>query len=468
MEWPAFDFTALRQRDLHAPVNIAVLGDTLLDQWVFVEEMIAGQDHCASVRTRGEALTPGGAANVARQLGHWNARVQLIGPLSRELRTALRFWGKNVLTELCFNSPKTPIKTRYLGEKALYFRADQEPPFYGLPNLELQECRDLAVKAIETMSWDVVVLVDYEKGFLTNETIQRTIMAATARGIPVVADPKRHVSQFRGAILKANAAYRNKHTGYPLADSPYEKILSVVTNGAKPPDIREDGRWRSVAVPSAPVLCRNHVGAGDCFAAHLGLGLALGLLLPEAVVLAHAAGRVYVQGDLGVPPWPHVIAKDLDPLRGKVIAVEQVRALRASLPDNVVFSNGVFRLPHAGHAWLCQWARQQGDVLVVGVNDDASAARLRPGQKVLRLAERVAMLAALEAVDWVVPFAEDTPEATMELLRPHILVKGHEYAEEAVPGADLVEEVRFAPASPFPGHATSILASLRDGNDASA
>lgn len=445
--------TLIRQRDLERPYRIAVVGDTILDKWVLIDELFSSQDHCLSARTKSavgaaEAELPGGAAGAARQLLHWNAEVHLIGPVARELMVSLRSWGKNVLTDLAFVCPRLPVKTRYhdvLGR--ILFRAEMEPAVYGMMPSELQECRDLAVKAIETLSWDAVFLVDYQKGFLTDDFIRRVIAAAEARKIPVVADPKREPHCFAGALLKVNQDYERSHF--------LSKVPHIVTFGSDEPLLCQDG-LQKIPGRGVPVACRNHVGAGDCFGAHLTLGLALGFANQAAAQFAHAAGRVYVQQLRGRPPWPHEIARDLDPLSGKVIDPGQLRALRSSLQGSVVFTNGVFRLPHAGHAWFMQWARQQGDVLVVGVNNDDSAARQRPGQVVLPLAERMALLAALESVDWIVPFGDDTPVATIDVLQPQILVKGNEYRDEDVPGCDLVEDVRFAPVSPFARHATEI------------
>jgi D-beta-D-heptose 7-phosphate kinase/D-beta-D-heptose 1-phosphate adenosyltransferase len=122
-----------------------------------------------------------------------------------------------------------------------------------------------------------------------------------------------------------------------------------------------------------------------------------------------------------------------------------------------VFANGCFRIPHTGHAQLCNWARQQGDVLVVGVNDDASVANLRPRQRCLPLDERATMLASLASVDWVVPFSEPDPCVIMRELKPDVLCKGAEYAGQQVPGSTLASEVRFMPEELCKRHATSLL-----------
>lgn len=115
----------------------------------------------------------------------------------------------------------------------------------------------------------------------------------------------------------------------------------------------------------------------------------------------------------------------------------------------VVFTNGCFDILHAGHIRCLQWARAQGDYLIVGLNSDASIRRLKgPGRPVNREQDRLEVLAALRCVDRVELFSEDTPYELVKRLRPHILVKGEDYIGKEVVGADLVREVRFAPLLP--------------------
>lgn len=112
----------------------------------------------------------------------------------------------------------------------------------------------------------------------------------------------------------------------------------------------------------------------------------------------------------------------------------------------VVFTNGCFDLLHLGHVTYLEEARGLGDLLVVGVNTDESVRRIKgPGRPIVPLEQRMAVLAALEAVDYVVPFGEDTPYELIKALRPHVLVKGGDWRTEEVVGRDLVEEVRIVP-----------------------
>ena len=149
----------------------------------------------------------------------------------------------------------------------------------------------------------------------------------------------------------------------------------------------------------------------------------------------------------------------------KILDWDRARAWRAGIRGRVVFTNGVFDLLHSGHVDVLLGARHHGDALVVGVNSDASVKRLKgPTRPVRRAAERCYVLAALEAVDAVVLFDEDTPFELIGALKPDVLVKGGDYTESSIVGAKEVRawggEVVVVPLTP--GHSTtSIIERLR-------
>ncbi|MCG8458943.1 MAG: D-glycero-beta-D-manno-heptose 1-phosphate adenylyltransferase, partial [Holophagales bacterium] len=183
-------------------------------------------------------------------------------------------------------------------------------------------------------------------------------------------------------------------------------------------------------------------GAGDTVIALMAAGLAAGMALPDATRLANLGAGLTVAklGAASVTPTElrRALYEGGDGRRGIVDLdqmADEMAAARAR-GETVVFTNGCFDLLHAGHVALLQEARQLGDRLVVAVNDDASVRRLKGRRRPIQtLDDRLAMLAAIEAVDWVLPFSEDTPIAVLEHLRPDILVKGGDHGPEDIVGS---------------------------------
>jgi D-beta-D-heptose 7-phosphate kinase/D-beta-D-heptose 1-phosphate adenosyltransferase len=444
----------LIERDRAKRLRIAVIGDAMVDEYVH-GQLEPSQDGCPKFVSERFVFCPGGAANAARQLRRWNAKAVLIAPWNWQSGWFEHLADFNV--ELCHRVPRPLQKTRFIDDATgrIVFRKDTEAVKYGLSPAELNEIRDLTVKAVRTMGFDAVLISDYDKGFLDERTIKAIIVECSTRKIPVIADAKREPWMFEGSILKCNESYwEEQYSGLSYGSFP----RLIVTRGGRLPLMPNESL---ISQDNQQVKCANHVGAGDCFGAHLALAIAHGLPLSEAGAIAHSAGRVYVQHQHNRPPYPFEVRKDMT--GSKRIDFTDLRHLRESLPGKrIVFTNGVFRLGcTAGHSWLMRWAKQQGDVLVVGVNTDESARSLRPGEFVLSEGERVQILESMEAVDWVVTFSAQEPIEAIRMLQPDVLTKGSEYSGQRVPGDDLVKDVRFAPESPFPAHCTDLVEAMR-------
>ncbi len=175
-------------------------------------------------------------------------------------------------------------------------------------------------------------------------------------------------------------------------------------------------------------------GAGDCFLAWLVAARCFDLSWQEASAIAHVAGKLYVCGFANRPVEVAEFRYGVNP-RSKIMNRNDVRS--AFGDARIAFTNGCFDLAlTSGHLHTLQWAREQGDVLVVGVNSDASVRRLKgTGRPVDCALERMRRLEALACVDAVVSFGEDTPEALMDVIQPVMIVKGHDYEGKEVPGA---------------------------------
>ena len=267
-----------RLREDRKPVLI--IGDTIIDRWVTGRQLPC-QDGCPKFVKESVRDTTGGAANAANCLSQWPIRVNLCG-----------MSGDGYI----------PVKTRCVEDGRILYRVDDDRE-ENRDNHEMYDwVRNYGFELVRTAG--AVLLSDYDKGLLTTEFIANISAKCQRYGIPCVADAKRRPEVYKGCIIKSNQAWYEANRGFSWPDV---SAGIVTTYGGDSPTINccvMDGNM-------PPVNCVNHVGAGDCFAAHLVLCLAYGFSLKEAAALAHSAGRVYVQHPYNRPPAPNEIAADL-------------------------------------------------------------------------------------------------------------------------------------------------------------
>jgi D-beta-D-heptose 7-phosphate kinase/D-beta-D-heptose 1-phosphate adenosyltransferase len=319
------------------------------------------------------------------------------------------------------------------------------------------------------------VISDYARGALDEMAIATLIAAARTAGKPVVVDPRRaDAAIFSGAtVVTPNKEEMTTLTGIvPETDeaavAAAEALMVranvdavLATRGASGMTLVERGR------PPLHVRAETHrvfdvTGAGDTVVATLAAALAVGIPIADGVRLANLAAGIKVSKPGTATVTPSELRHGLGAaLGGGVVdlaaAVEQVTAWK-TLGFKVGFTNGVFDLVHRGHLHSLEQAARRADRLVVGLNSDASTLRLKgSGRPVQDQATRAAVLAALRCVDLVVVFDEDTPEALVRALSPHLLFKGADYTGKDVPGAAFVEanggEVSLLPL--LEGHSTT-------------
>ena len=474
---------------LEAP-RVLIVGDVMLDRYVTGEvSRISPEAPIPVLAAKSAEEKLGGAGNVARNLAVMGAEVELVGLVGedswgRSLRRLLETEG--ISTSGLVVDPERPtcLKSRMVSGVQQMLRVDCEDAGDLVPETAAQ-VQERARGLLEGAG--ALVLSDYGKGVLTAEVLEGLIAAARTLGVPVLVDPKgSDYRKYRGAtLITPNRKEAEQALGRKLADLRQvsagaqdlielaELDLAIITLGS-------EGifyRTRTGVEGHEPTQARavfDVTGAGDTVVAHLALYIAAGYELGAAVALANQAAGVVV-GRLGTN------AVDREELRaclrqgavheGKVLrSDDELHALLNLWRDEgrrVVFTNGCFDIIHTGHVKYLRFARSRGDVLLVGVNDDESVSRLKgPERPVNSIADRMEVLAAMEMVDAVIAFGEDTPARIIERVTPDVLVKGEDWAEKGVVGREWVEkhggQVVLAPL--VAGRSTTgILARARDG-----
>lgn len=441
-------------------VRALVVGDLMLDRyWYGDAERVSQEAPVPVVDVSGTEDRPGGAANSALNIASLGAPCTLVGLVGDdEAGAALeeRLTAAGVRCDF-IRVPdwSTIVKLRIVSQQQQLLRADFEKP---LPDAELAsiQAQLQARVAAHLDAATVLVLQDYDKGVVTQP--EALIQAATAAATPVVVDPKhKPLARYAGAtLLKPNIHEFSRAVGKPdnhadliargsaLAAQQNIGALVVTQGGRGMTVIDASGEQRHI--PARPVDVFDVTGAGDTAAAALAVTVSLGWPAVDCAEVANVASGLAVSRSGTVAITGPELSQAL---RGRtaasagVLSPGQLRAavLRArAAGETVVFTNGCFDILHAGHVSYLEEAKALGHRLIVAVNDDASVRKLKgAGRPVNPLDRRLKVLAGLAAVDWVVGFSEDTPEALLADLQPQILVKGGDYGADEVVGAALVE-----------------------------
>ncbi|KCZ94401.1 D-glycero-beta-D-manno-heptose 1-phosphate adenylyltransferase [Hyphomonas johnsonii] len=442
--------------------RVVCVGDVMLDRFVYGHVMRISPEAPVPImkRTR-EAAMPGGAGNVARNLSSLGLSTSLIGVVGddAEGRTLAELLGdlRDIDTDLIVMRDRpTTLKTRFVAAGQQLLRVDGEDS----RQIDLSAEADIVVSLEHAARQaDLIILSDYAKGAVTDAVIAAAIAAGRAHGIPVIADPKGRDFARYGEIdlLKPNASELGLAFGLSVeTDRDAVEALSVAldTLPARAIVVTRAAKGMSFQTRGGPVMHRSGEarevydvsGAGDTSIAALGLGLAAGGSLAEAVELAIAASGIAVgkSGTATVSAAELQAALQMGLKQGGVshipleTLVDQTHVWRdAQL--TVGFTNGCFDILHPGHLRVLEEAKARCGRLVVGLNSDASVRRLKGANRPVNDEEsRARVLSGLSAVDAVVVFDEDTPEELIRALQPDLLVKGGDYTIETIVGADIV------------------------------
>ena len=438
-------------------VGVLVAGDVMLDEyWFGPTTRSSPEAPVPVVRVTGSEVRAGGAANVAVNLASLGARTSLTGIVGRDSNGAtlgdlLRNLG--IVVDFVESARRPTItKLRVLSRNQQLIRLDTEEGFTADDATPLTGALERLLPPAS-----VCILSDYGKGTLSQ--VSALIGICRRRGVPVLVDPKgTDFARYRGAtVLTPNLAEfeavvgptRNPAEivgqGEALREALDLEALVITLGERGMAVIASEGE--PVFLPARARQVFDVTGAGDTVIATLAAGLGAGLTLQDAAGLANLAAGLVV-GKIGVASvTPSELRLALHEHgqggRGLLLRSEarQMAAQARGRGERLVMTNGCFDILHAGHVAYLEEAKQRGDRLLVAVNDDASVARLKgAGRPINPLADRMAVLAGLASVDWVVPFGEDTPEMLVGEVLPDVLVKGGDYRPENIAGARKVLE----------------------------
>lgn len=451
--------------------RIFVIGDVMLDEYVETAvNRISPEAPVPVALVRRRRNVPGGAANVARNLACLGCEVMLAGIVGRDAagETLEKLVAEFGIFPVFTGAPDRPttVKTRITAHGQQLLRLDDEARAPLSDSLYESLLQNIAPRLDGV---GAVILSDYDKGvFLRDENGEslapRIISRCRELGVPVLVDPKgRDWERYaRADVITPNMRELAEATGRPAGDYPglcaggadllqrhafgrilltrSEKGMTLLQKKTKPLEITANAR--EVADVS---------GAGDTVIAVAGACMTRGMPFEEAAKMANLAAGVVV-GKAGTSPVELVELRNAwlaENMRGadrlarlnlkicdSVSALQSLVGLWRQQGLKVVFTNGCFDLLHAGHIQLVEEAAAQGDRLIVAVNSDNSVKRLKGPERPMQPENaRGLVLAALEEVDAVIIFEEDTPKELIEAITPDVLVKGGDYSPESIVGA---------------------------------
>jgi D-beta-D-heptose 7-phosphate kinase / D-beta-D-heptose 1-phosphate adenosyltransferase len=453
------------------PLRVLVAGEMILDRYIWGDvARISPEAPIPILRVQRREEKPGNAGFVMANLRALGAEVSALGVVGSDrngnlLREIFVDLGIDTRSILIDPDRPTIVKDRMLGSVQAAHRAtqqllrvDDEDPRPLAPARE----RELIARAnSELRNCDGVLISDIDKGLLTPPVLRALIDGSVARGIPVIVDPRRteDFSIYRGATaLTPNRHETEVATGTRLTDrgawrKAAETLVRKLGLKACLITLDRDGMYlaerggKDTYVSTVPRDVYDVTGAGDVVLSVFGMFSIAGLGFSSAATIANLAASIEVTRIGTEVITREDLARALSPAHAsherKIHSTDELKSAldrERRAGRRIAFTNGCFDLIHAGHVQALAFARAQADVLVVGLNSDRSVKRLKGDSRpIYPAAERARILAALEAVDYVVVFDETRAEKIIRTVKPDVLVKGEDWRGKQVDGQAFVE-----------------------------
>jgi len=440
--------------------RVAVLGDFILDEYVWGDtSRISPEAPVPIVKMLGSELRLGGAANVVnnvRTLGAIPIPISVVGNQQGwKLVHALDDLGiptnQIVLSDTYKNSHKIRIVSG--AQQMVRLDNDSEGQIDALSEEQILENLDYSIP-----SCDALIISDYQKGVLTPRVMKKAICLAKDKGIPIIIDPKgKDYSLYKGAtLITPNEAELEYATGITIDRGDPKKLRIaamilirklaleglVLTQSEDGMSIfLKNGDYFKIGSNALEVY--DVTGAGDTVAASIACAMATGESIPEACDIATEAAAVVVSKIGTATCSLEELQLDFPKMKNEAALLTEIEQLK-NRGKKIVFTNGCFDLLHSGHVQLLQKSKTYGDILIVGINSDDSVRAIKgPSRPMIDENERAHLLSALNCVDFVTVFNDETPADIINKIKPDVLVKGKDYEGQDVVGSEDSGKVVF-------------------------
>ncbi len=443
--------------------KILVIGDVMLDRYfIGVSNRISPEAPVPILLKSNEKIVLGGAANVAYNLRRAGQTVGIMTVIGND-RLGNVF--KNILKEnqidssfvIEDNSRSTTVKTRFIGQNnTQMFRYDEEDTI-GVNEVICQKMFSLLEKYVK--QYDLVIISDYNKGLLKEKNTAKFIEICNRYDKKVLIDIKEpNFQKYKNAyLIKPNLDELSNITKMPITDQVSLEKAALLLKEKTNCNYVLVTRGKDGMTLIGEQICRNYdclsrevydvTGAGDTVISYLAVGLSNEFDLDSSIQISNYAAGVKVgrMGTYGVTIEDIIDYINIDNYvddEEKVVSAEKlVEILKNKRNKKVVFTNGCFDIFHIGHARYLKETSNYGDILIVGVNSDASVRRLKGENRPINSeTDRMELLASLSCVSYVVKFEEDTPYELIKKINPDVITKAGDYKEEDVVGKDIVEK----------------------------
>jgi len=448
--------------------KVLVVGDFMLDVYTYGDALrISPEAPVPVLKVTETKSVCGGAGSVAADLAALGAKPICIGIVGddtngRTLKEKLSEAGADASSLLTVDDRPTITKQRLIGlaqhrHQQQLFRMDHESTE---PLAERDYDNLLTAYQNKLRQVDIVCLQDYNKGLLEGRVCARMIELASQANRKVLVDPclATDYSKYKGATLVApNRQEASSMVGFEITDADAaaraaEELLGRLNVEAVVITLDKEGAYlkapeTSEMVPTRPRSVYDVTGAGDMVLATLAVALAAGCDYKTSVQLANISGGIEVEKfGVATVTIAEIINELISENRGRNGKVRPLESLLRELQwhrvegRKIVFTNGCFDVVHAGHIEFLKFCKNQGDVVVVGLNSDSSVRTIKgPDRPINNQNDRAAVLAGMESVDYVTIFDESEPLSLIKMVKPDVLVKGQDWAEKGVVGSDFVE-----------------------------